>query len=107
MKIAYWLRTDIQHFAHIQHIYDSLGGMILTKNPVIFDYLKENYPYLCSDLHLVKNSSEARKLLFQNRTKIVVYTGFQLIFWGYSIQVFHGTSDKKYLLYSLFLLQFF
>ncbi|MCK5131508.1 MAG: CDP-glycerol glycerophosphotransferase family protein [Candidatus Sabulitectum sp.] len=97
-KIAYWLRTDIQHFAHIRPIYDNLGGVILTKNPTIYNYLKENFPYLCEDLLLVKNSTEAKKIINRMDTKLVVYTGFQMIFWGYSVQVFHGASDKHYLL---------
>lgn len=97
-RIAYWLRTDIQHFAHIRPVYDNLGGVILTKNPVIYDYLKENFPYLRKDILLVKNSTEAKKILSSMDIKLVVYTGFQLIFWGYSVQVFHGASDKHYLL---------
>ncbi len=36
--------------------------------------------------------------MYRNRIRIVVYTGFQYIFWGYSVQVFHGSSDKDYLL---------
>lgn len=97
-KIAYWIRTDIQHFAHIRPIYDSLGGVILTKNPTIFNFLREKHPHLAEDLILVKNSTEAKKIMYRMGTKLVVYTGFQLIFWGYSIQVFHGASDKHYLL---------
>ncbi|RKZ04971.1 hypothetical protein DRQ21_01165 [Candidatus Fermentibacteria bacterium] len=97
-RIAYWLRTDIQHFAHVQHIYESLGGVILTKNPDIYSHLRDRHPELNDDLVLVKNSTEAKKLMNRLDTKIVVYTGFQLIFWGYSIQVFHGASDKHYLL---------
>ncbi len=99
-KIAYWIRTDIQHFAHIRPVYDNLGGVILTKNPVIYNYLNENYPYLREDLLLVKNSTEAKKVLNRMDIKLVVYTGFQMIFWGYSVQVFHGASDKSYLLHN-------
>jgi len=97
-KIAYWLRTDIQHFAHIRPIYDNLGGIILTKNPAIYSYLKERFPYLDKDLLLVRNSTEAKKHMNRLDIKVVVYTGFQMIFWGYSVQVFHGASDKHYLL---------
>ncbi|MCK5785456.1 MAG: CDP-glycerol glycerophosphotransferase family protein [Candidatus Sabulitectum sp.] len=97
-KIAYWLRTDIQHFAHIRMIYENLGGVILTKNPVIYNYLHEEFPNLRSDLQLVKNSTVAKKIMNRMDIKLVVYTGFQLIFWGHSVQVFHGASDKHYLL---------
>ncbi len=97
-KIAYWLRTDIQHFAHVHHIYNTLGGVILTKNHKIYDHLKEKHPELAQDLYLVKNSTEAKKVMNGLDTKLVIYTGFQLIFWGYSVQVFHGASDKRYLL---------
>lgn len=97
-KIAYWIRTDIQHFAHIRPVYDSLGGLILTKNPVIFNYLMEEFPSLKDNLRLVKNSTEAKKIMKRMDIKLVVYTGFQMIFWGYSVQVFHGASDKHYLL---------
>ncbi len=97
-KIAYWIRTDVQHFAHIRPVYDSLGGVILTKNPAVYDFMKKKFPYLLQDLRLVKNSTHARLLLNKLNTKVVVYTGFQMIFWGYSVQVFHGASDKHYLL---------
>jgi CDP-glycerol glycerophosphotransferase (TagB/SpsB family) len=72
--------------------------LILTKNHAIYSYLKEKYPAYGDDLVLVKNSTEARKIMNRLDTKLVVYTGFQMIFWGYSVQVFHGASDKHYLL---------
>jgi len=97
-RIAYWLRTDIQHFAHVQHIYENLGGVILTKNPDIYSHIMEKHPEVGNDLILVKNSTEAKKVMNRLNTMIVVYTGFQMIFWGYSVQVFHGSSDKHYLL---------
>ncbi len=98
LKIAYWLRTDIQHFAHVHHIYETLGGVILTKNKKIYDHILKKHPQIGKDLYLVKNSTKAKILMNKLDTKLVVYTGFQLIFWGYSVQVFHGASDKRYLL---------
>ena len=98
LKIAYWLRTDIQHFAHVHHIYETLGGVILTKNPRIYDHIREKHPEIEKDLYLVKNSTKAKQLMNKLDTKLVINTGFQLIFWGHSVQVFHGASDKRYLL---------
>ncbi len=97
-SIAYWLRTDPQHWEHIKSIYYRLGGFVITKNTGIYEYLRQNRLLPVEDLVLVRNSSEARRFLFRNKIKIVVYTGFQYIFWGYSVQVFHGSSDKDYLL---------
>lgn len=97
-RIAYWLRTDPQHWEHVKSVYQRLGGFVITKNPGIYEYLKESRLLPEEDLILVRNSSQARAFLFRNKIKIVVYTGFQHIFWGYSVQVFHGSSDKDYLL---------
>lgn len=96
--IAYWLRTDPQHWEHIKPVYDKLGGYILTKNINIYNYLKQKQPHIGQNMVFVKNSMAARRFLYKNRIRIVVYTGFQQIYWGYSVQVFHGSSDKNYLL---------
>lgn len=96
--IAYWLRTDSQHWEHVRQIYERLGGFVLTKNQEIYDYLRNKFPELGDDLVFVRNSTAARRFMFRNRIMLVVYTGFQQIFWGYSVQVFHGSSDKNYLL---------
>jgi len=96
-KIAYYLRTDIQHIPPILPLYQELGGIIITKTQRIYDYLIDKYPACSDDIFLVKNGPEARKLLWQHDIKVVVYTGFQNLNWGYSVQVFHGVSDKNYI----------
>jgi hypothetical protein len=97
-RVAYWLRTDSQHWEHVRPLYENIGGFILTKNRDIYEYLRTKVPGPGDDLVFVKNSAEARRFLFRHRIKVVVYTGFQHIFWGFSVQVFHGASDKNYLL---------
>lgn len=109
-KIIYWLRTDIQHVAHIIHIYERLGGIILTKNKKIFSFIQEKYAHLELDVRYVPSSKVAKVIAWRNDIKLVIYTGFQFIHWGYAVQVFHGASDKTYienkriLLYDLLLL---
>lgn len=96
-KIAYYLRTDIQHIPPILPLYRALGGIIITKSPKIHDYMLEKYPQFKANLFLVRHSRNARKLLRKFDIKVVVYTGFQNLNWGYSVQVFHGVSDKTYI----------
>jgi len=45
---------------------------------------------------LIKKSAEARKIARRENIGIFVYTGFQILHWGYSVQIFHGVSDKNY-----------
>lgn len=94
MKIAYYIRTDVQHLPPVILLQKSLGGIIITKTKEIYDFAKDKNADL--EIVLVKNSSEARKICSQKEVKIVVYTGYQNISWGYSVQIFHGISDKKY-----------
>ena len=107
-KIAYYIRTDIQHLPPVINIYKTLGGIIMTKTKEIFDFAQENHKD--ANVLLVKNSSEARKICWFNDIKLVIYTGFQFMSWGYSVQIFHGISDKVYdenrkvLMYDLLLL---
>lgn len=95
-RIGYYILTDIQHIPPIMNIYGKLGGIILTKNHKICDFIKKKYSDIEPDIYLVKNSSEARRKAIEYDLKIIIYTGFQMIFWGFAIQIFHGTSDKKY-----------
>jgi CDP-glycerol glycerophosphotransferase (TagB/SpsB family) len=95
-KIGYYIRTDIQHIPPVMTIYRYLGGVIMTKNKKIYDFILSNYSNINPEVFLVKNSIEARKIAWKRDIKLMVYTGFQMIYWGYGIQIFHGVSDKKY-----------
>lgn len=95
-KIGYYLLTDIQHIPPVIRIYRELGGIIITKNQKIYDFIMKNYANLNPDVRLIKRNHEARKIAWKNNLKLMIYTGFQTINWGYSIQIFHGVSDKHY-----------
>ena len=96
-KIAFYIRTDIQHIPPILPLFNALGGLVITKTAAIYDHLCEKLPENKAQFYLVRNSHEARKILKKHDIKIVVYTGFQNLSWGYSVQVFHGVSDKTYI----------
>lgn len=93
-RIAYYIRTDIQHLVPVLAVYNKLGGVVFTKKQAIFDYAKTNHPRM--QIILIKSSREVRKYCRAHRIRIVIYTGNQNIWHGYSVQLFHGISDKKY-----------
>ena len=95
-KIGYYILTDIQHIPPVISIYEKLGGIIITKNIIIRDSILKNHSDLNPKVELIKRSQEARKIAWNFDLKIIIYTGFQMINWGYAIQIFHGVSDKTY-----------
>ncbi len=95
-KIGYYLKTDIQHIPPVINIYKKLGGIIFTKNPKIYEFILKNHADLNPKVYLIKRSKEARKVAREENIRIFIYTGFQILYWGYSVQVFHGVSDKNY-----------
>lgn len=96
MKIGYYILTDIQHIPPIMRIYERLGGTIMTKNKRIYEYINENYAHLNPTVFLVDHTYKAMNIARKSGLKVIVYTGFQMIYWGYAVQVFHGVSDKRY-----------
>ena len=97
LKIAYFLITDIQHFPPILRLLPLLGGIIITSNKAIYNYIQKKYPDLNFPVYLVKNNNQARKILFKHRIRMVIYPGFNTLYFGKSVQIFHGgLSDKNY-----------
>ena len=96
-KIGYYILTDIQHIPPVIKIYEKLGGIIITKNNNIRDFILKNHTELNPKVILIKHTREAREISRKYDLKIIIYTGFQMINWGYSIQIFHGVSDKHYI----------
>ena len=95
-KIGYYIKTDIQHIPPIIKIYEKLGGIIFTKNDKIYNFILENHSDLNPEIYLVRRSKEVRKIAYENDIRLMVYTGFQILYWGWTVQVFHGVSDKHY-----------
>ena len=110
LNIAYFLQTDIRHFPPIYRLLPLLGGIVITTNDEIYHYIKSKYPNLENPVYLVKHRIEAKKIFIRERIRIVIYPGFNSLYFGKSVQIFHGgLSDKNYveslniLLYNLVL----
>ncbi len=93
-KIAYYIRTDIQHLPPVLALYAYLGGIVFTKNPDIYEYAKKNHPDI--QIQFVKKGRDARRYCRRHDIRVVIYTGYQMIWHGWSVMIFHGISDKKY-----------
>lgn len=78
----------------ILHIYKELGGIVFTRNMDVFNFTKEKHPEI--DIKYVERKRDARIFCRRNGYKLVIYTGYEMIWYGYAVQVFHGISDKKY-----------
>ncbi|HIE41225.1 MAG TPA: hypothetical protein EYP80_01020, partial [Candidatus Aenigmarchaeota archaeon] len=83
LKIAYYIRTDIQHLPPVLALYAHLGGVIFTKNPDIYKYTRERHPDI--QIKYVKKGREARRYCRRNDIRVIVYTGYQMIWYGYSV----------------------
>ena len=94
LNIAYYIRTDIQHLPPVLAIYVHLGGIVFTKNPDIYEYAKKNHPDI--KIKFVKKGRDARRYCRSHDIRVVIYTGYQMIWHGYSVMIFHGISDKRY-----------
>ncbi len=95
-NIGYYILTDIQHIPPVINIYKRLGGIIFTKNKKIYDFINKNHKNLNPRVILIKKSVQAIKIAKKENIRLFIYTGFQIIHWGYSVQIFHGVSDKNY-----------
>jgi len=96
MKVGYYIRTDIQHIPPIMRVYEHLGGIIFTKNEDIAECIEKHYAHLNPEVILLDHRYIARYIAYKKGVRIMVYTGYQFIYWGYAVQVFHGVSDKRY-----------
>jgi len=96
-KIGYYILTDIQHIPPVIKVYEKLGGIIITKNQIICDYIQEHYAHLNPKLELITRTRKATEIAKKYDLKIIIYTGFQMIHRSYAIQIFHGVSDKHYI----------
>lgn len=96
-KIAYYITTNIQHIPPVVRLIPYLGGIVITRNPDIYNHFIKKYSDLGTQIFLVKSTSQVRKLIVKNRIRVVIYTGFNAVFRGKSVQIFHGgLSDKNY-----------
>lgn len=97
LNIAYYLQTDIQHFPPIYRLLPLLGGIIITANEEIYNYIKTKYPDLENPVYLVKHRSGARRIIVRKKIRMIIYSGFNSFYFGKSVQIFHGgLSDKNY-----------
>lgn len=96
-KIAYYITTNIQHIPPVVRLIPYLGGIVITRNPDIYNHFTKKYSDLKTPIFLVKSTSQVRKLIVKNRVRVVVYTGFNAVYRGKAVQIFHGgLSDKNY-----------
>jgi len=110
LKIAYFLQTDIQHFPPIYRLLPLLGGIVITTNKNIHNFILTKYPELQDKVFLAKGRSQTKNIVLKNRIRLVIYPGFNAFYFGKAVQIFHGgLSDKNYveslniLLYNLVL----
>lgn len=97
LKIAFYLVTDIQHIPPVVRLLPYLGGIIVTRNPEIYNHIKSKYPEVQNPLFLVKTHHHAQMMMVRKRIRMVIYPGFTTIYRGKSVQIFHGgLSDKNY-----------
>lgn len=96
-KLAYFVSTDIQHLPPIIRLFPYLGGIIIVENKEIYHYIQEKYSSLNIPRYYVKSRREAETILTKNKIRTVIYPGYHILYWGNSIQIFHGgLSDKNY-----------
>lgn len=96
-KIAYYITTNIQHIPPVIRLIPYLGGIIVTRNPDIYNHFKMKYPDFNTPIYLVKTTAQVRKAIIKNKIRLVIYTGFNAVYRGKSVQIFHGgLSDKHY-----------
>lgn len=96
-KIAYYITTNIQHIPPVVRLIPYLGGIVITRNPDIYNHFTKKYSNFNIPIFLVKKTSQVRKVITENRIRLVVYTGFNAVYRGKSVQIFHGgLSDKNY-----------
>ena len=110
LNIAYYLQTDIQHFPPIYRLLPYLGGIVITTNKKIYDFILQKYPELEKQVIYAKGKTATRKIILKHKIRMVIYPGFNSFYFGKSVQIFHGgLSDKNYveslniLLYNLVL----
>jgi hypothetical protein len=109
-KIAYFIHTDIQHLPPVIRLLPHLGGILITTKKTIFELFKKKYNDFDYPIYVIKRKKEARKIILENRIRVVIYPGYNSFGLGKSVEIFHGgLSDKNYveslniLLYNLVL----
>jgi len=95
--IAYYLVTDIQHIPPVIRLFPLIGGIVITENKEIYEYILSKYQSLNIDCYYAPERSQAHKILVEHRIRTVIYPSYHVIFRGKAIQIFHGgLSDKNY-----------
>lgn len=96
-SIAYYLVTDIQHIPPIIGLFPYLGGIVITKNLQIYDFIKNKYAHLAIPCYYVSRRRRAHKLLVSQKIRTVIYPSYHTLYRGNAVQIFHGgLSDKNY-----------
>lgn len=96
-SIAYYLVTDIQHIPPVVRLFPYLGGIVITENLQIHDFIKMKYAHLAIACFYVSKRSEAHKLLIKHKIRTVIYPSYHTLYRGNAVQIFHGgLSDKNY-----------
>jgi CDP-glycerol glycerophosphotransferase (TagB/SpsB family) len=96
-NIAYYIVTEIQHIPPVIQLFPLLGGILITQNKVIYEFIKSKYASLNIPCFYSRGKKHSHKLITQHKIRLVIYTGYQILFRGRAVQIFHGgLSDKNY-----------
>lgn len=97
--IAYYLDASIHQIPSIVYIAYETGGTIYTESELTFQIIRREHPSL--DVQLCGTVAEIGAKLAAAGIRVIVHSDFSYKFFKKlpglkHVQVFHGTSDKKY-----------
>ena len=98
-KLAYYIDASIHQIPSIAYIAYEAGGTIYTESELTFKYFREEHPSL--DVQLCETVDEIRQRITAAGVKVLIHPDFSYKIFKKlpdikHVQVFHGTSDKKY-----------
>jgi hypothetical protein len=97
--IAYFIDFSIQEIPSIVYIAYETGGTIYTDSQQTYRFLTEQHPKLSAALG--ETIAAIKSEMIRNRVRVIVYPDYHIRYFRdlpgvKHVQVFHGTSDKKY-----------
>lgn len=98
-RIAYFIDFSIQEIPSIAYIAYEAGGIVYTDSQVTSSFIKLQYPNL--SVIYGKTIPEIRTRMMESGVRVIVYPDYHIRYFRdmpgvKHVQVFHGTSDKKY-----------
>jgi CDP-glycerol glycerophosphotransferase (TagB/SpsB family) len=98
-KLAYYIDFSIHEIPSIAYIARETGGTIFTDAEATFRCIRDDHPDLQVVFH--RSIDDIRKAVVQFGVKVILYPDYHIRFFKdlpgvRHVQVFHGTSDKRY-----------